>query len=222
LYVDEHAIRLDRLAPDADLYLLASHSPLALSLATGLETLGARVLNRASATLLARDALRTATVLARAGLPIPQVLVAARPEPLARELAGGPLVLRHGGGASGSGTAIRSASDLPPSDGGPRLLVAHRVPPTAPTRRVSVVGDEVFGAGVSGGERWDLPELARRCGRALELELYAVEVAETDSGPVVLAVDPLPDLAGVPDAARRVAEYVTRAGTGAGTLRPAP
>jgi ribosomal protein S6--L-glutamate ligase len=213
-YVDAGAVRLDRPALEADLYLSAAPSPLALSLATGLEALGARVLNRAGATLLARDASRSAAVLTRAGLPVPQTIAAARPEPLAPLLAAGPLLLRPHGSEDHE-TAIRSPDDLPAAGDEPQVLVAHRLPPAARPSRLVIIGDDVFAAeaGRAPPVLPRLADLARRCGRALGLELYAVEVAETDAEPLVLAVDPFPDFAGVPDPARRLAEYVARAGS---------
>ena len=132
-------------------------------------------------------------------------------EVIQRVRGAGPVVLGPHGG-EGRESAIRSADDLPAASDEPQVLVARRPPPAARRSRLVVVGDDVFGAAEAGRAQPVLSDLARRCGPTLGLELYAVEAAETDAGPVVLPLDPIPDFAGVPAAGRRLAEYVARAG----------
>lgn len=56
----------------------------------------------------------------------------------------------------------------------------------------------------------ELEELGRSLGRLFGLELYGVDCIESPSGPAVIEVNEFPNYTGVPDADRRLAEYVTR------------
>src|ERR671933_1754872 len=93
-YPEEELLRLDTLAVEADLYLLKSDSELALSLATALEGLGARVLNGCSASARAKDKVLAALTLLRAGIPAPRSLGAAHDAQWAPELATGPFLMK--------------------------------------------------------------------------------------------------------------------------------
>jgi glutathione synthase/RimK-type ligase-like ATP-grasp enzyme len=57
-----------------------------------------------------------------------------------------------------------------------------------------------------------LEELGRNLRRLFGLELYGVDCIETAEGPVVIEVNEFPNYTGVPDADRRLADYVTHAG----------
>src|SRR5919202_2958749 len=111
-FPEHELLRLHDLRRDADVYLLKSDSELALSLAMSFERLGARVLNRASASLRAKDKILTAATLARAGLPAPRSLAAAEAAQLAGSL--GPLILKPPRGYHGAGVAVAtSPEELP-------------------------------------------------------------------------------------------------------------
>ena len=221
-YPDEELVRLDRLRPEADLYLLKSNTELALSLATALEGLGARVVNSAEATARAKNKVVAAAVLRHAGLPLPPSLAAGRPAQLAAALAEGPLILKPHRGHYGAGIVVaETPANLPAADAYPELVFAQRYLPGARRNlKVFAIGDEVFGVRkpfapgsfLHPGEPVPLsPELARiarRCGQAFGLELYGLDVAETEAGPVVVDVNAFPGYRGVPDAARRLARFV--------------
>jgi len=81
-FPEEELVPLDSFKIDADLYVLKSNTELALSLATAYERIGARVLNRARASTLAKDKLLAAAILARAGIPAPRSLAVRRPDQL--------------------------------------------------------------------------------------------------------------------------------------------
>lgn len=61
----------------------------------------------------------------------------------------------------------------------------------------------------------ELESLGRRCGEIFGLELYGVDCIITPEGPLVIEVNDYPNYTSVPDADRRLAEYVLRRAEGA-------
>jgi ribosomal protein S6--L-glutamate ligase len=226
-YPEEELVRLDALTVDADLYLLKSDTELALSLATALEGLGARVLNHASACALAKDKVVAAAVLDRARIPTPRSFAAAHPRQLAGHLGRGPLILKAHRGYHGVGlTVVEQPGGLPDDDAYPDLVFAQRYFADARTDlKVFAIGDEVFGvrkafsadsflrAGEPTPLAPEVEEIARRCGEAFGLELFGLDIAEDRDGRWVAVVDVnyFPGYRGVPDAARRLADYIVEA-----------
>jgi ribosomal protein S6--L-glutamate ligase len=221
-FPETELLRLNDLKPDADVYVLKSDTELALSLALSLEQLGARVLNRASASLLAKDKILAAATLARAGLPAPRSVAAAQPAQLASRLTE-PLILKPHRGYHGAGVAVATTpDDLPEPEAYPEVVFAQEYLGRARLDlKVFVIGDEVFGvrkafAGDSflrTGEptelRPEIEDIARRCGQAFGLELYGLDVAEDpERGPRIIDVNAFPGYRGVPDAAREIADYI--------------
>jgi hypothetical protein len=86
----------------------------------------------------------------------------------------------------------------------------------SPTLTLDGVGGHVFGVVRHPRRRAEEPftlssdvhRLAMRCARALELDLFAIDLAVGAGAPVVVAVRPFPALRGVPDAALRLADFV--------------
>ena len=221
-YPDEELVRLDRLRVEADLYLLKSNTELALSLATALEALGARVLNRADVTGVAKNKALAAAVLLQAGIPTPRSLAAGRPAQLAPALVDGPLIVKPHRGHYGHGiVVVDEPAALPAAAAYPDLVFAQRYLAAARTDlKVFAIGDEVFGvrkpfrpgsfldAGEPSPLSPEIEAIARRCGPAFGLELYGVDIAEAEEGPCVLEVNAFPGYRGVPDAARRLTAHV--------------
>jgi ribosomal protein S6--L-glutamate ligase len=221
-YPEEEVVRLDRLAVDADVYLLKSNTELALSLATAVEGLGGRVLNSAFATGLAKNKVAVAAALRQAGVPTPPSLVAGRPAQLAPRLAGGPLIFKPYRGHYGVGIAVVDTPDaIPQPEAYPDVVFAQKYLARARTDlKVFAIGDEVFGvrkpfaAGsfLRAGEPTPLSpeaqEIARRCGKALGLQLYGVDIVEDADGVSVVDVNAFPGYRGVPAAAEKLAAYI--------------
>jgi hypothetical protein len=88
--------------------------------------------------------------------------------------------------------------------------------PSSPEITLDGVGGHVFGVVRRGPGTRDEPftlgselhGLALRCARALDLDLFAIDLAIGDGAPRVVAVRPFPALRGVPDAALRLADFV--------------
>ncbi|GAA5028447.1 hypothetical protein GCM10023258_23950 [Terrabacter aeriphilus] len=99
----------DRAVP-ADLYLLKSHSELALSLAGALHDRGARLLNPFPSCALTQDKVRATQLLHTAGVPVPQTRVVSGLRAAAALFEGAPLVVKPVRGHRGSG--VRLVRDL--------------------------------------------------------------------------------------------------------------
>jgi ribosomal protein S6--L-glutamate ligase len=224
-YPEEELLRLDTLTVDADLYLLKSDTELSLSLATALETMGARVLNRASACAFVKNKVFAAATLLQAGIPTPRSIIAARPEQLTIEAAKAPLILKPYRGYHGAGiTVVETPAALPDKAAYPDLVFAQTfLGHTRTDTKVFAIGEELFGvrkafapdsylhAGTPVELSAEVYNLASRCRDVFGLELYGIDVAENDDGPRVVDVNYFPGYRGVPGAARRLADYVTTA-----------
>lgn len=210
--------RLDDLRVEADLYLVKSDTELALSLATALEARGARVLNSATSMWRAKDKAVAAAILQDSDIPTPRSYVAADPAQLAvRPWA--PLIVKAPRGYHGAGVRqVATPAALPAADRYPDHLFAQRYAAGRADLKVVGVGDTVRGlrksfgpgsfanAGLPAGLAPDLEALGRRCAAAFGLELWGIDVVETEDGPVVVDVNSFPGYRGLPDAPVLIAE----------------
>jgi ribosomal protein S6--L-glutamate ligase len=219
---EEEVQEPDRLAAEADLWLLKSYTPLSLSLAGALHRAGARVLNPWPACMAARDKIAAAQVLGAAGIPAPRSWVTGDLSllaPLAREMT---LVVKPYMGWRGEGVRlVRGEAELRrlPRPQEP-VLVQEFLPGPGVDLRVYVVGERVFATrkpfsatsfSVPGQEvavSGDVHSIALRCGDAFGLGLYGLDLIETPDGPRVVDVNYFPGYKGIPDAAHAVASYV--------------
>jgi ribosomal protein S6--L-glutamate ligase len=222
----EHELtRFDRLSIDSDLYVLKSNTNLAFSLATVVDWLHGRLLNRFEACLAARDKVVAAATLAAANIPAPRSFVTGHPAQFAAHLATGPLIVKPYRGAYGRGMAVAERpSDLPAAEEHPEFAFAQDYLKQARTDlKVFVIGDDVFGMRKPfGAESFldsgrpavlsaEVESIVRRVGEAFGLELFGVDVAEDEQGAYVFDVNSFPGFRGMPDAAGRLAAYIEQA-----------
>jgi ribosomal protein S6--L-glutamate ligase len=225
-FPEQELVSIDAMHVEADLYLLKSDTELALSLATALEYMGARVLNTARACRLAKDKLLAAITLARAGIPAPRALAASNPKQLRSVLSHGRLIFKPHRGYHGVGiTVAERPSSLPDANRYPEVVFAQDYLTNARRDlKLYGIGQEVFGVRkgfgstsfLENGEPTrltpQLEQLAQRCAVAFGLELYGLDIAEDpDRGLQVIDVNYFPGYRGVPDAARRLADYIAGA-----------
>jgi ribosomal protein S6--L-glutamate ligase len=215
---------LSQVRVEHDLYVLRKMSGLALSLAGALHELGATIVNTYSATATLRDKIVTTRILQNAGVPTPATYVASRREHLVPLLDEGSLVVKPYQGAGGHHvTVVRTAAELESVDwdGREPLFAQRHLAHDGRDRKIYAIGDRLWGVkkvfprrteADKRGEPFTLtPELrdiALRCGRAFGVELYGVDVIESDGEPYVVDVGTAPGYEGVPDAPRLVAEHL--------------
>jgi ribosomal protein S6--L-glutamate ligase len=233
---EETVTRPDRIRCDHDLYILKSHTELALALAGILDTLGARLLSPYAACITTQEKIVASRRLRAAGVPIPRCWVTGDlglMRPIVDET---PLIVKPHRGHRGAGISIvrnrRELAALAPPDG--PVLIQEHLAGSGEDVKMYIVGENVFAVrkefsptsftrpGRSCAVSAELREIALACGRILGLGLYGLDVLETDGGPVVVDVNYFPGYKGVPDVAPLIADYIESYARGYERLEPVP
>ncbi len=226
IHPTQGAVDLSRVRVEHDLYFLKKASRLSLSIAGALQAQGAAIVNPYPVTAALRDKIVTCRILQLAGVPTPATYVASHPERLAPLLAQGPLVLKPNHGSDGIGVrVVKSVADLAAVPAGRDPVFAQRYhPPQGRDRKIYVVGERLFGVkkvfparteqdrrGEPFTPRPELCDIARRCGRAFGIDLYSVDIIESEGKPYVVDMCSIPGCGGVPDAPQHLASYLLAA-----------
>jgi ribosomal protein S6--L-glutamate ligase len=219
---EERVDRADTRQPDADLYVLKSHTELALSIAGLLHDRGAALLNPYPMCLAAQDKITAAGRLRAAGVPTAETWVTGDLRLVAPLLEDGPLIVKPHRGHRGAGVhLVRTPAELAalPVPDVP-VVVQRYIPGPGEDLKVYVVADEVFAV-----RKPFAPDSFSRPGRpvpvtsavreaalltraAFGLDLFGVDVIESPDGPVVVDVNYFPGYKGVPDVAPRIAAVI--------------
>jgi len=222
LHPVERMVDLSAVRVEHDLYVLRRWGGLALSLAGALHELGATIVNHYPATAALRDKIVTARILQAAGVPVPLSCVAMHPAQLAPLLDGGPIIIKPYTGGNGQHIRIvRTAAELAQIDCGSEPVFAQRYHPNdGRDRKIYAIGGQLFGVKKifprttdedKYGEPFTLsPELrdiAVRCGEAFGIDLYGVDIVESDGRPYVVDMCSIPGFKGVPDPVTLLAQY---------------
>ena len=234
-------VDLSEVRVEHDLYVLKRTGGLALSLAGALHARGAAIVNPYPVSLALRDKIVAFRVLQSAGVPTPATYVTSRAEELAPLLDAGPLIVKPYQGACGDGVRIiRTSTELAGAQSGKDPVFAQRYhPPDGPDRKLYAIGDRIFATfkvfparteAEKHGEPFtpspELREIVRQCGRAFGIDLFGVDIIESEGRPYVVDMSTMPGFKGVPDAPRLLADYfraaAERARRGAGEAGSAP
>jgi ribosomal protein S6--L-glutamate ligase len=215
---EEMLVDADRLAWSHDLYLLKSHTELALSLAASLHAQGARLLNPYPACAAAQDKVLAVRRLRAAGVPVPRTFVTADLDRL-RELLQdrSPLLVKPVRGHRGTGVhVLHGPPDLAalPHLQDP-VVVQDFVAGPGEDLKVYVVGERVWAVRKS----FSIPgrpvpvtpeveEIALRAGAACGLGLFGLDVIESPDGPVVVDLNYFPGYKGCADVAGPMAAFI--------------
>jgi len=214
---------LRRFALDADLYLWKSHERLCDSLAAAIHARGLPLVNDYLGTLQVRDKIVTSMRLMDAGLPTPEAYYAGNAEQLRAVVMDYPIVVKPNSGRRGQQISVaRSAEELVRLDLSYGDIFAQQfVKGSGLDLKAYIVGDEVFGVarpfpvrtteekrGKPQAISPDVRDICLRCGELFDLELYGVDIIETEDGPYVIEINCFPGYKGVPEADRLLAEYI--------------
>jgi ribosomal protein S6--L-glutamate ligase len=219
---EEMLTRPDQLSVRHDLYLLKSHTELALSLAGVLHVQGGRLLNPYPNCAATQNKIMASRLLRAAGVPTPDTWVTGDFRLLRDVAATRPLIIKPYLGHRGGGLRIVRRPDeldaVPPPDA--PTVVQEYIAGGGEDLKVYVVGEEVRAVrkpfapdsftrpGRPCEVNGEVRDIALRCGRAFGLGLYGLDVVESADGPVVVDLNTFPGYKGVPDAAALLAEYI--------------
>ena len=217
-FVDLSTVRVEH-----DLYVLKKISGPAVSIAGVLHAQGAAIINPYPVTMALRDKIITSRLLQAAGVPTPATYVASHLHQLAPLLDGGPLVVKPVGGTEGFGVRIvRTPAELAAVPAGKDPLFAQRYhPPQGRDRKIYSIGGRLFGVkkifparteAEKHGEPFiptpELCEITLRCSRALGIDLFGIDIVESEGRPYVVDMSSMPGFKGVPDAPSYLASYL--------------
>ena len=207
----------EKINVDADLYILKSHSSFWLNIAAVMDSKGARILNSYPACVDTNNKIRTASRLSAAGVPIPCSWVTGDLTRILETANGNQFLLKPNFGRWGNGIRVVNQREelltMQISDG---MFVQELITPVEEEFKLYVIGGRVFGIRKHADTdvREPVPvepileDTARRCGVALGLEIYGVDVLISKSGPVVVDVNYFPSFKGVPGVARPLTDHI--------------
>src|SRR5947199_5292659 len=217
---------LSRVRVKHDLYVLRHTSGLSLSLAGVLHELGAVIVNPYRVSAALRDKIIASRILQAAGVPTPDTYVVSHPYQLLPLLDSGSLVIKPYQGAGGHHVRIiRTPAELADVNCGREPVFAQRYHPNdGRDRKIYGIGGRLFGVKKifprrteeeKHGEPFtltpELRELAVSCGRAFGIDLYGVDIIESEGTPYVVDMCSIPGFKGVPDALRLLVQYILAA-----------
>lgn len=217
------AISPETLRVEADLYVLKSHSSLWLNIAAVLDTLGARLLNTYPACADTNNKIRAASRLAAAGVPIPRSWVTGDLAQILEVTDAMQLLVKPNFGRRGDGIRIvRDRAELATMQISDGMLVQELITPAQDEFKLYVIAERVFGIRKNAAtDARDpvsvdpvLEDIALRCGRALGLEIYGVDLLVNACGPVVVDVNYFPSFKCVPDVAGPLTDYIRESAKG--------
>jgi len=224
--------RPDELTVEHDVYVLKSHTELSLSLAGALHYQGARLLNPYPSCVAVQNKIVATRLLRAAGIPAPDAWVTGDLGLLRPVVGRRPLILKPYLGHRGQGLRIvRDAAELeslPPPES--PVLIQEYIEGSGEDLKVYVVGDEVHAVrkvfssqsftqpGRPSAVTPEVRQIALRCGRALGLGLYGLDLVERDGRVWVVDVNTFPGYKGVPHPAARIARYIEDFASGRLTL----
>ncbi len=224
LHLGDDLIDVARVRLDYDLYVLKNRKDLGMSVAAELHRTGAALLNPYPVSALLRDRIVTFRVLRAAGVPVPETFVASHASQLLPALDRGPLIIRpHRRARMRGSEVVTNAAELaalgPMEE--PVFAQRYHAPDRPMHRKIYSIGSERFGVvrvrpartpEEKVGDPFTLtPEhedIARRCGAAFGIDLFSVDVVESDGRTYVIDISSFPGFKGVPDAPQRLARHV--------------
>jgi glutathione synthase/RimK-type ligase-like ATP-grasp enzyme len=226
LFPDQQMLLLSEVKNNADLYVLKSGTELALGLAACLYMQGAHIVNPYPTVAMLRNKIIVTQALHAAGIPVPETYVTTQAEELRPLLARGPLLLKPYRGSRGVGIRLlRTISDLGEVPPETPIFVQQFLPPDGPDHKIFRIGKRFFGVrriwplrsyedkiGVPFELDDKLLDLATRCGKTFDIDLYGIDVIYSKGRPYVVDVNKFGSFMGVPDAPRHLADYLYAAG----------
>jgi ribosomal protein S6--L-glutamate ligase len=228
-------IDLSTVRVEHDLYILKKIDGLALSVAGALHAQGAAILNPFPTTVMLGDKIIASRILQSAGIRTPATYAVSHADLLAPLLDDGPIIVKPYDGTGGYGVrVVQTRADLESVPAGKAPILAQRYhPPQGRDRKIYSIGGLLFGVkkvfpAVTEEEKHgepftpepELRDIAFRCGAAFGIDLYGVDIIESEGQSYVVDMSSIPGFKGVPDAPRHLAKYFHAAAERAAQGRP--
>lgn len=223
IYPEDRARDVAEVRPEYDLYILKSSTRLAMVYAGLLHQAGARIINPVPAVTLMKDKYSATAALLPAGVPLPRTWMAESPAQLSEALETGPIVVKPYFGSQGRGVHIvrtQAELDAIPDDFGITFAQSY-YESDGRDHKIYRIGDELFGVrrvwpaktyedklGEPFEVTGEMRDVTLRCGDAFGVDLYGLDVIMNDDKPWVVDINTFPGFKGVPDAGRRLGDYV--------------
>jgi ribosomal protein S6--L-glutamate ligase len=212
----------DEIEPEADLYILKSHTELSLSLAGALWSRGARILNPYRSCALTQNKIVVSRLLKTAGVPAPRSWVTADVALLRELVAETPLIVKPYMGHRGAGIQIvRNVDDLAKIElPEVPVIVQEMIEGDGLDTKVYCVRDQVFAVRKEFSETSftqvgrpvpvsdKIRRISNTIGEVCGLSLFGLDIIESPRGPYVVDVNYFPGYKGVPDVAPLIADAI--------------
>jgi ribosomal protein S6--L-glutamate ligase len=214
---------INHLPLDFDLYILKSRSSFWWNFAALVHQQGKRMLNPYPSCVTVNNKLLTTQVLHAAGVPVPRTWMTGSRDFLRQLAEHQSLILKPIQGMRGQGIHIvRTPNDLSsvPEFTQPMMVQAF-IPSTGGDIKVYAIGERLYAVRKTFSENSfmdkgtpypindELRELMLRCGQALNISLYGVDVLESANGFVVVDVNLFSGYRNFPNAAKLLADHIT-------------
>jgi ribosomal protein S6--L-glutamate ligase len=230
---DEQAIEREQAQEQADLYLLKSHAPQALTLAHMLEERKALVVNSWASSLACQDRVLMSQRMKEAGLPWPATqhfsslgTLLQQPEKL--EQLTFPLIIKsyysHRGDLVGKLDSLDELQALAPEWSEEAIILQEFTESDGWDIKLWVINQQIFAARrrtplEANASKQDFPltgdelpaewaQITLEIGRVFALRLYGVDLLQTAHGPMIVDVNSFPGFRGVAGADDALVELV--------------
>jgi ribosomal protein S6--L-glutamate ligase len=238
-YVRRAGIEIERIVPEDqlidlaaikvehDMYVIRPGIELGLSLSGILHEQGAHMVNSHESSSLVADKVRVTHRLMQGGIPTARSYLAGQPEIVSDALGGSTVIVKPHRGSYGEGIRVIHPQDLTEdlsSRGG--HFIQEFLPSDGLDLKVYVIGDEVFAIkrpfpATSFEDKLGTPyslndgirNMALKVGELFGLDIYGLDIVETEQGPYVIDVNYFPGFIGIKSAPRLLADFLIQSVT---------
>jgi glutathione synthase/RimK-type ligase-like ATP-grasp enzyme len=213
---------INHLPLDFDLYILKSRSSFWWDFAAMVHQQGKRTLNPYPSCVTVQNKLLTTQLLHTSGVTVPRTWMTGSVDFLRQLAERHPLILKPVQGMRGQGIHIvrtpDDINDLPEFT--QPMLIQEFIPSTGGDIKVYAIGEQLYAVRKTFSENSfmdkgtpypindELRELMLKCGQALNISLYGVDVLESSEGFVVVDVNLFSGYRNYPNAARLLATHI--------------
>jgi ribosomal protein S6--L-glutamate ligase len=224
LFPEEHVFSQADFQIEYDLYVLKSSSPMTYQLGAMISTKGGRMINDFRAIQRIKNKVEINKLLADAGVPIPDSYLTGDVNLLKDVIASkGPLIVKPYDGRHGIGVSVvRTPEELDALDlQGSDIYAQAFKPGDGYDRKTYMVGQHAYASkkAFAAGESFlkdaiamemtpEMSDIALKCGEVVGLQVYGVDMIESEDGMWVIDVNGFPGFKGLPGIDAVLADYV--------------